>query len=96
MVKRDYRNFNENEFHGAIHNLDWESIVDIKLKDPNLPINNFLNSVTYLLDEFAPNKKVTTREFKLNYKPWISKEILQQCRERDKLLKNVPKKMILH
>ena len=36
MVKRDYRNFNENEFQGAIHNLDWESIVDIKLKYPNL------------------------------------------------------------
>ena len=44
-----------------------------------------------MLDEFAPNKKVTKREFKLNYKPWISKEILQQCRERDKLLKSVSK-----
>ena len=45
-----------------------------------------------MLDEFAPNKKVTEREFKLNYKPWISKEILQQCQERDKndpALKNI-------
>ena len=45
MVKKDYCNFNGNEFQGAIHNLDWESLVDIKLKDPNLSINNF-NSVT--------------------------------------------------
>ena len=46
MVKRDYRNFNENEFQGSVHNLDWESIVDIKLTDTNLSINNFFNSVT--------------------------------------------------
>ena len=44
-----------------------------------------------MLDEFAPNKKVTKREFKLNHIPWISKEILQQCRERNKLLKSVSK-----
>ena len=67
MVKRDYRFFNENEFQWAIQNLDWESIVNIKLKDPNHSINNFFNRVIYLRDEFAPNKKVTKLEFKLNY-----------------------------
>ena len=30
MVKRDYHNFNENEFQDAMRNLDWVSIVDIK------------------------------------------------------------------
>ena len=33
MVKRDCRVFNEKEFQWAIQNLDWESIVHIKLKD---------------------------------------------------------------
>ena len=47
MVKRGYRNFNENEFQEAIHHLYWISIVDIKSKDPNHTVNNFLNSVTY-------------------------------------------------
>ena len=69
MVKRGCRNFNENEFQETIYNLDWVSIVDIKSKDPNHLINNFFNNVTYLLDGFASNKKVTKRESKLNYKP---------------------------
>ena len=55
IVKRDYRNFNENEVQEAIY--DWVSIVDIKSKDPNNSINNFMNSATSMLGEFAPNTK---------------------------------------
>ena len=87
MYKRDYSNFNENEFKEAVDGLDWHSIVDINQKDPNHLLNNFYNSITYLLDEFAPKKKVTRKEYKLKFKPWITNVILQQCKERDFLLK---------
>ena len=81
MFKRDYSNFNENEFKEAIDRLDWESIVDVNQKDPNRSLNNIYNSITYLLDEFALMKNVTRKEYKLKFKPWITKEILQQCKE---------------
>ena len=42
----------------------------------------------YLLDELAPYRKLTKKEFKLKSKPWISNEILQKIHERDKLLDN--------
>ena len=38
------------------------------------------------MDEFAPYRKLTKKEFKLKSKPWISNEILTKIRERDKLL----------
>ena len=91
LVKRDLRNFNEREFEEIVLNMNWEEICDLKKKDPNLSFNNFFNSVTYQLDEFAPYKKVTKNEYKLMLKPWITKEILQKCKNRDSILKNISK-----
>ena len=36
-------------------------------------------------------KKVTLKEFRLVLKPWITKDILNKCKERDKLLKEILK-----
>ena len=78
MLKRDYSNFNENEFKEAIDRLDWEST---NQKDSNSSLNNFYNSITYLLHEFAPMKKVTRKKYELKFKHWVTKEILQQYYE---------------
>ena len=40
------------------------------------------------MDEFAPYKNVSNKEYRLNFKPWISTEILNLMKQRDKLLKN--------
>ena len=49
-------------------------------------MNNLYNNTIYLLDEFAPYRKLTKKEFKLKSKPWTSNVILTQIHERDKLL----------
>ena len=36
-------------------------------------------------------QKVTKKEYKLKFKPWISREILKQCKERDNILKSISK-----
>ena len=51
-------------------------------------MNNFYTNLTFLLDEFAPYKKVFNKEYRLDFKPWISTEILNLMKQRDKLLKN--------
>ena len=66
MYKRDYSNFNENEFKEGVDGLDWHSIVDINQKDPNHSLNNFYSSITYLLDEFAQKKRLRGRNINLN------------------------------
>ena len=35
----------------------------------------------------APLKKVTLKQFRLMVKPWITKDILKKCDERNNLLK---------
>ena len=67
----------------------WEQICNLEKKDPNQSCINFFNSITYLLDEFAPFKKVTKNEYRLMLKPWITIEILQKCKNRDSILKNI-------
>ena len=91
LFKRDFSNFNKNEFEQAVNNFDWNLIVNIDQKDPNLSINNFYNSIAYILDGFAPLQKVTKKEYKLKFKPWTSHEILKQCKERDNILKSISK-----
>jgi len=91
IKKRDLRNFNEREFEETIVKMNWEDICNIEMNDPDLSCSNFFNEITYLLDEFAPYKKVTKNEIKLLSKPWISNEILQKCKKRDSILKTITK-----
>ena len=86
---RNFSNFNEREFKEEILNMNWVNICKIGENDPNISWNNFFNSLTYQLDEYAPFKKVTKKEYNLMFKPWISKEILEKCKRRDSILKNI-------
>ena len=54
-------------------------------------IKNFYDTFAYYLDEFAPYRKVIKKEYKLMLKPWISKEILHECKNRDSILKCILK-----
>ena len=50
-------------------------------------MNNPHQNMNYLLDEFAPYKKLPKKkEYKLRPKPWINKNILAQMKKRDDLL----------
>ncbi len=91
LFRRDFSYFNEREFGEVIHNTNWENICNLESNDPNLSCNNFFNTITYQLDEFAPFKKVTKKEYNLMLKPWISKEILENCKKRDLILKSISK-----
>jgi len=68
--------------------MNWDGIVKLDEKNTNSSFSNFHNGITYLLDEFAPLYKVTKKEYKLKFKPWINPEILDLIKERDKLFKS--------
>ena len=57
--------------------------------DADLSFSSFYNKLLYHLDEMAPLKKLTLKEFRLSLKPWITNEILTKIKERDKLIKNI-------
>ena len=88
LYKRDIRNFNKDEFSRDVSDMDWENMVKLKDQDVNSATQNLYQGVTYLLDELAPCHKISKQVYKLRFKPWINREILDQIKERDKLLKH--------
>ena len=86
IYKRNFKNFNEDEFGKSLNGADWDYILKSDNQVDEL-WNNFHNQVNFLLDEFAPMKKVTPKETKLTTKPWISKELLKTMLKKNKLYK---------
>ena len=71
--------------------MNWDSILHLDISDPNTSMDNLYNNLVYMLDEYAPYKKISKKEFKLKSKPWIDSEIRNKIYERDKLLKKYRK-----
>ena len=88
LFKRDFSDFNDDEFRKEVNQINWDVIVKLDLKYPNLSLNKFYTNLTFLLDELAPYKKVSNKEYRLNFKHWTSTEILNLMKQRDKLLKD--------
>ena len=64
---------------------NWGEILLLKENDP-MALNNFHQHINYLLDEFAPYKKLSKKDLKLKSKPWINNLILNEMNKRDNLL----------
>ena len=90
IFKRDFSKFNEREFDEVvISSTNWDEICMLYKNDSNASFKSFYDTLNYHLDEMAPYKKVTRKEFRLMLKPWITNDILSKCNERDSLLKDM-------
>ena len=90
MYKRDFSDFNGREFEEVVINgINWEEICMLPFNDANVSFKLFYDSINFHLNEMAPYKKVTQNEFRLMLKPWITKDILRSCDERDSLLNDI-------
>ena len=90
MYKKDFEHFNEREFEETVINgLNWEEICMIRIGSSSASFKSFHDTLNFHIDEMAPSKQVTLKQFRLMLKPWITKEILKKCDERDRLLKEI-------
>ena len=90
MYKKDFDQFNEREFEEMVINgLNWEEICMIRIRNSNASFKSFHDTLNYHIDEMAPSKQITLKQFRLMLKPWITRDILRKCDERDTLLKTI-------
>ena len=88
--KRNYEDFHEAEFEEiVIKGTDWDEICMLRLRNPNVSVKNFFDTLNFHLDEMAPFEKVTLKKYRLMLKPWITSDILNKCDERHNTLKLV-------
>ena len=52
-------------------------------------MDNFLSKFNALLDGHIPLRKLTQKEFKQKFKPWISKNIIGKISEKNKIFENI-------
>ena len=86
IYERNFQHFNEREFYEELIGMNWDNILNIEDNDPNKSIKNLYNVFVYMLDEYAPLRKLSKKQAKLKAKPWINIEIVKLMNRRDKLL----------
>ena len=87
IFTRSSKNFNKDNFITNYNEINWDEVIDINKNDVNFSMENFLSKFNILLDEHMPLKKISQKQFKQKYKPWISNHILSKIHEKNKLLK---------
>ena len=71
IYKRDTKNFDQASFLLEIKSIDWK-ILQIEKSDVDQSFNTFIEVVNKKIDKYMPYKKVTRKQFKRKYKPWIT------------------------
>ena len=101
LYRRDISKFNKENFLYDFLHINWNKAVEINKNDVNRSFNNFMEKTNNILDKHMPYKKVSNKEFKNKYKPWVNKEIIKSIYEKNKLFKkymkckNITRKNIL-
>ena len=102
IFKRSTKHFNMENFILEFENKNWDQIIDIDQNDVNYSMNNFITNFNEIMDKHMPLKKITQKEFKQRYKPWITNEILNKISIKTNLYKkyinakNITEKERLH
>ena len=83
--KRDTKNFDRENFFLDLLSIDWDEVIKLDLKDPNISFAEYYTTINNLIDKYMPLRKMTKKEVKLMFKPWITPDILKSMKERDSL-----------
>ena len=83
IYTRDLQNFDRENIFLDLLSIDWDDNIDEN--NVNTSFENFLSEINKILDKYMPLKKISNREFKRTYKPWITDGILNSINRKDKL-----------
>ena len=78
------KNFDRINFTLDYLNIDWENKLNRYKDDANKAFLFFHWQINYLLDKYMPWKKLSKKECKRKYKPWITNSILNKIKDKYK------------
>ena len=100
LYKRDRTNFKDKAdfmlFREDFLNIDWPKTLQLEKNDENLYFDIFHDSTEALLDKYLPLKKLSNKDHKRKYKPWITLGILTSINKRNKLFSKYTRTKNLH
>ena len=84
IYRRNINRYDKANFLSSFQKINWDNILNNE-NDTNLSFNSFFCHIEKLLDKYIPLKKVSNKEFKRSFKPWITIGILTSLRKRSEL-----------
>ena len=85
---RDYKNLNHTMLLDTFQSINWNFSNE---SDINEDINVFFQTANSIIDDLAPLRKITNKEYKLKSKPWITKAIIKSIKQRDNIYRRLTK-----
>ena len=86
MYKRVTKNFDRENFILDFLGIDWVEWLETGKEDINHSSSRFIEKINELLDKYVPLKKLSQKEFKQRFKPWITDKILDKISLKNKFL----------
>ena len=88
IYKLDTKNMDKENFILDFLNIDWSKLEN---KEVNIATATFFDDMNELIEKYTPRKKVTQKEFKQRFKPWITDDITSKIKDKNKILNKISK-----
>ena len=92
LYKHDTKNFDRENLLLDLLDIDWSSVIKLEREDPNYSFNLYENTLNTLIDKYIPSRKITQKELKQQYKPWITNVILRSIEQEKSFTNNLSKR----
>ena len=88
----DFKNFKSEDFLNELKGITIPDFKSNKFKDPNHAYAILQAKIQPVVNKHLKKRKMTQKEIKNDYKPWISENTIKLIRKRDKIHKHYIKK----
>ena len=91
IYKRDYGNCDKENVGHDLLNIEWNQVKWIEIHNPNESSNLFCDKIDYWSINIFPWEKLTRKESKNMFKPWITSGIWNSMKRETRCVKNLLK-----
>ena len=91
IFTRNTKNLNNDNLKNEFNRQDWGAIIDSSRNDVDHSLANYMAKLNGILDSHIPLKKLSSKQFKQRFKPWITNEVLNKIKEKNKVLNKLVK-----
>ena len=87
LFKRDIKHLNDELLRKDLKLIKWNQAIKLKQNNINNSFDTFYKLYNNCLDKHAPLRKLTNKEFKQKFKPWITTGIINSIKRKHSIFK---------
>ena len=84
IFTRNMKHLNVGNFKTEFNNQRWNEIINIERNDVDYSLEQYMTKTNNILDLHIPLTKLSAKQFKQRFKPWITNDIQNKIKEKIK------------